>query len=42
MSQNKSVNPWQELTDGLFLNFLIGTLLDFPAKVNTITIAIHC
>jgi len=23
---------WQELTDGLFLNFLIGTLLDFPAK----------
>ena len=32
----------QELTDGLFLNFLIGTLLDFPAKVNTITIAIHC
>ena len=24
---------WQELTDGLFLNFLIGTLLDFPAKV---------
>ena len=23
----------QELTDGLFLNFLIGTLLDFPAKV---------
>ena len=41
-SLNKSLNPWQELTDGLFLNFLIGTLLDFPAKVNTITIAIHC
>jgi len=23
---------WQELTDGLFLNFMIGTILDFPAK----------
>ena len=28
---------FQELTDGLFLNFLIGTLLDFPAKVAKIS-----
>ena len=32
-------NVSQELTDGLFLNFLIGTLLDFPAKV---IIPIYC
>merc|ERR1712179_808994 len=23
---------WQNLTGGLFLNFIIGTILDFPAK----------
>ena len=23
---------WQSLTGGLFLNFIIGTILDFPAK----------
>ena len=23
---------WENLTGGLFLNFLIGTILDFPAK----------
>merc|ERR1719370_2490850 len=32
---------WQELTDGLFLNFLIGTLLDFPAKTLAMLLVQH-
>jgi len=32
---------WQELTDGLFLNFLIGTLLDFPAKTLAMLMVQH-
>ena len=32
---------WQELTDGLFLNFLIGTLLDFPAKTLAMLMCQH-
>jgi len=32
---------WQELTDGLFLNFLIGTILDFPAKTLAMLMVQH-
>merc|ERR1712212_268333 len=32
---------WQNLTGGLFLNFLIGTLLDFPAKTLAMLLVQH-
>ena len=30
---------WQNLTGGLFLNFIIGTILDFPAKTLAMVLA---
>jgi len=30
---------WQQLTGGLFLNFIIGTILDFPAKTLAMVLA---
>jgi len=32
---------WQDLTGGLFLNFIIGTLLDFPAKTLAMLMVQH-
>jgi len=33
---------WQNLTGGLFLNFLIGTILDFPAKTLAMVLVLKC
>jgi len=33
---------WQNLTGGLFLNFLIGTILDFPAKSLALILVLKC
>jgi OCT family organic cation transporter-like MFS transporter 2 len=33
---------WENLTGGLFLNFLIGTILDFPAKTLAMVLVLKC
>jgi hypothetical protein len=33
---------WENLTGGLFLNFLIGTILDFPAKTLAMILVLKC